>query len=186
MRDRAGKYVQVDGINESAHQDVFLKAYGPDGVAGIYDEIIKASAGRARVYFNEYNLFQWSQQFGYKDDYANWYKDHILKILDSGVSPANRERMGIGMQYYTSAEPDALKYSPHSPARIAKVLQNLAIFELPMSLTEFGVGKTGEPFAPKYLSDTMRLVFGCRPDNQLPDVGFLALSHVDPRIGACR
>lgn len=160
VRDRAGKYIQVDGINESAHQDEFLKAYGPDGVASIYDEIIKASAGRARVYFNEYNLFQWNQQFGYKDDYANWYKDHIEKILDSGMSPANRARVGIGMQYYTSAEPDAIKYSPHSPVRIAKVLANLSIFELPMSLTEFGVGKTGEQFAPKCLSDTMRLVFG--------------------------
>jgi len=160
VRDRAGKYVQVDGINESAHVDLFLKAYGPSGVGGIYEEIIKASAGRARVYFNEYNLFQWSQQFGYKDDYANWYKDHIRKILDSGVSPANRERIGIGMQYYASAEPDALKYSPHSPVRISKVLANLAIFEQPMSLTEFGTGRTGEPHAAKYLSDTMRLVFG--------------------------
>lgn len=157
VRDRAGKYVQVDGINESAHQDGFLNAYGNDGIAGIYDEIIKASAGRARVYFNEYNLFQWGQQFGYKDDYANWYKDHIEKI---GVSQANRQRIGIGMQYYTSAEPDAIKYSPHSPVRIAKVLQNLTIFELPMSLTEFGVGSAGVQFAPKYLSDTMRLVFG--------------------------
>lgn len=160
VRDRAGSYVELDGINEEVHQDGFLKAYGHTGLAGIYDEILSASNGRARVYFNEFNLFQWVRGFGYTDDYVNWYKDHIEKIIHSGISSANRTKIGIGMQYYPNNDDNARKYSPHSAAKIAQVLHSLSVFEYPLSLTEFAVAAGSEDVAPRFMAETMRLVFG--------------------------
>ncbi len=164
VRDRASRYVELDGINESLHQPAFLDIYGPAGVAGIYNDIASAldSAGsKSGIYFNEYCVLQGNRQFGCEDDYSNWYKNHIESILNAGVSSDARKRLGIGVQYYVDAGPDALKNCPHSPFRISQVLQNLSVLGFPLTLTEFATVTGCDSYAPGYLAETMPMVFGC-------------------------
>ena len=80
---------------------------------------------------------------------------------------------GIGVQYYADPRPGI--ESPHSPARIYQVLQNLSATGLPVTLTEFGIQKGASPAdAARVLDDTMRLVFGTPGANGFVLFGFWA------------
>ncbi|HMP08519.1 MAG TPA: endo-1,4-beta-xylanase, partial [Lacipirellulaceae bacterium] len=151
--DRASRYVEMDVINEHDHQPKYWNVYGVDGVAEIFNEAqaaIEAAGAPAKLYLNEYNVFQWG------DSYGNWYRGDIEALQAAGGAIG-----GIGIQYY----PDATSHPAafHSPARMQQVLQNLSGAGLPISLTEFGVG-TGNGAtveqAASFLTDTMRMMFG--------------------------
>lgn len=151
VHDRAPRYLAIDGINESSHKHAFTDIYGMAGIAGMYNEMIdatRAAGSDASVFFNEYNVLN-----NGADSWGNWYRSHIQSVIDAGIGPENRQRLGVGIQYYTSP-------SSHNTTTIYKTLQNLAGLEYPMTLTEFGVQDANAADAPQILADTMRLVFG--------------------------
>ena len=159
VRNRARRYYELDVINEGGHRPMYYRIYGLKGVAGIYNEV-KAAAGAAgastRIVPNEYDVLQGSR--GIKDPYANWYRKHIEALRNAGGAVD-----GIGIQYYAvDGGPTGLRV-PHSPSRIAQVLHNLATTDLPLSMTEFGVQRSGAPTpqrAADILAETLRLCFG--------------------------
>jgi len=159
VRNRARRYYELDVINEGAHRQMYYRIYGRQGVAGIYNEV-KAAADAAgastRIVPNEYDVFQGRR--GIKDPYANWYRKHIEALRNAGGAVD-----GIGIQYYAvDGGPPRLRV-PHSPSRIAQVLHNLATADLPLSMTEFGVQRSGAPTprrAADILAETLRLCFG--------------------------
>ena len=153
VHDRAKGYAELDGINEAAagHQPVFLNIFGYDGIAGIYNQAIdqlRLGGGNSNVYFNEYSVINPSS-----DGYANWYSGFINSVIAAGISNQNRSRLGIGIQYYTGN-------GQHDPAQIYRSLANLEIFDLPISLTEFGIDGGSTSQAPQILVDAVRLIFG--------------------------
>jgi endo-1,4-beta-xylanase len=159
IRQRAHRYAEIDIYNESVHTPQYWNVYGASGVAGVYNEsaaAIAAAGGSAKAFTNEYNVVQDSADY-----YANWYRRHVQEIRDAGGSVG-----GIGLQYY-SANATGSFNNQHSPARIFAAMHNLAVEDLPLALTEFGVKSGGsgttatqQNRAAQILEETMRLVFG--------------------------
>jgi GH35 family endo-1,4-beta-xylanase len=160
--DRALKYTEIDVNNESWHRGPnpantyphnYWNVYGASGVAGIHNEVaaaIAASGSTAKVFVNEYNVFQNSN-----DAYAKWLLDHTNVIRDAGGNVG-----GIGIQYYPDASIGAGD-TQHTPSRIASVLQNLSVDGLPLTLTEFAVDSgVDATVAANILQDSVRLMFG--------------------------
>ncbi len=151
--DRARRYVEMDLLNEHSHQPKYWNVYGADGIANVFTEAagaVTAANASAKLYLNEYNVFQWG------DAYGNWYRQDVEEIVDNGGAIG-----GIGIQYYPSATTNT--QAVHSPARINQILQGLSVTGLDISLTEFGVSTSSGTTlqnAATYLEDTMRLVFG--------------------------
>jgi iduronate 2-sulfatase len=146
MIGRATEWIGMDCINEGYHEDGLLRLYGYDGVAGIYEEsydALRTMGSDTIVYFNEFGTFN-----RFSDPYANWYVDHVHKVL-SEVTPGKRaDGFGIGHQSYISDKPSQGSYL--DPVTYYKVLQNTASLGLPLSITEFGVKQEPEP-VPTYL-----------------------------------
>jgi GH35 family endo-1,4-beta-xylanase len=144
VRDRCLDYQELDGINEASpgHQPVFLNIFGYPGIATIYNNAINAERGagsNGKVYFNDYDILD-----NGPDNYANWYLNFIQTVLDAGIPAANRNRLGVGIQYYVGS------LAQHDPVRIFQSLQNLATLGFPISLTEFGVDNNQFDIAPKF------------------------------------
>ncbi|HWP40280.1 MAG TPA: endo-1,4-beta-xylanase, partial [Tepidisphaeraceae bacterium] len=159
--DRARRYTEVDIYNESVHTTQYWNAYGASGIAGIYNEAaaaIAASGSTAKVFVNEYNVFQWGDAFG------NWYRQHIEAIRNAGGTV-----QGIGAQYYVDTSSNANMWSQHGAARMMSVLQGLSVTGLPIALTEFGIKSTGTGtntqstdtnLHASILEDAVRMMFG--------------------------
>jgi GH35 family endo-1,4-beta-xylanase len=180
VADRASRFYEVDVYNESYHtgsnqghsSTTYWELYGASGIAEIYKEAKDAAAGRAKMFVNEYSVFQTGG-----DNYANWYARHIESLQNAGRTAFGENVVeGIGIQYYASST-----LSNHSAARIYATLNNLAVQDLPMALTEWGVGGSGEAdsatkeaTAATILDQTARLVFG------MP--GMTGLTHWSMRL----
>jgi len=164
VRDRSARFHDIDVLNESFHQPGYLDLYGAEGVADIFREVasaVRSAGSEARLFVNEYNVLQWSRRPPYKgpenenDLYANWYREHVEHLRHLGAPVT-----GIGVQYYADARTELGEHT-HSPARIQRVFENLAVTGLPVSLTEFGIAKGASPRrAAQILSETMQVLFG--------------------------
>jgi endo-1,4-beta-xylanase len=178
--DQSQRIAELDVYNESFHTGPghlglshnYWTAYGPTGVADIYREAKQAvadSGGIAKMYVNEYNVLG-------GNDYAQWYVEHIESIRNAGIAAGYGDVVdGIGVQYY----PDSA--GAHKPSNIIQKFQNLAVQDLPITLTEFGVAAgVDQPTAANILEDTMRLVFGNPTSNGFYMWGF----HQESGFGA--
>ena len=162
VRDRAKDYYAIDILNEPYHQPAYFNIFGIDGIAEIHRECaqaVKDAGANAKLFVNEYNIFQYSSAYPFgkdaaPDPYANWYREYVEKLRAAGA-PVD----GIGVQYYALMRDD--EKQPHSASRMFGVIQNLAVAGIPITLTEFGVQtKSNVARAPKSLQETMRLSFG--------------------------
>jgi GH35 family endo-1,4-beta-xylanase len=163
VRDRAGAYQELDVLNESVHRSGYLDALGETDVAELFNKVARVAreAGAPlRLFLNEYNVLQGSASPSAaasgkaQDPSANWYRRHVERVRAAGGAVS-----GVGVQYYADAR--AGIETPHSAARIAEVLSNLAATGLPVELTEFGVKKgASRAEAARILDETMRMVFG--------------------------
>ena len=159
VRNRAQRYYELDVINEAVHRPKYYQIYGRQGVAGIYNEVkaaVRAAGASTRLVPNEYDVLQGARAV--KDPYANWYRKHVEALRNAGGAVD-----AIGIQYYAVAGGPPDMPTPHSPSRIAQVLHNLATTNLPLSMTEFGVQRFGDPTpqrAADILAETLRLCFG--------------------------
>jgi len=159
VRDRAHRYAELDVLNEAVHRPKYSRIFGVAGVAGIYNEVkaaVQAAGASTRIVPNEYDVLQSLGRIG--DPYANWYRNHVESLRDAGAAVD-----GIGIQYYAVDDELARVRNPHSPSRIAQVLHNLATTDLPLTLSEFGVQKSGDPppqRAAEILAEALRLSFG--------------------------
>jgi endo-1,4-beta-xylanase len=153
--DRARRYVEMDLLNEHVHQPKYWNTYEAAGIAGMFTEAaqaVTAAGSNARLYLNEYNVLQYPT-----DNYGVWYREDVEEITNAGGAIS-----GIGVQYYPIATSDT-DSGGHSPARIQQVFQNLSVTGLPITLSEFGVQTANNPTpeqSSKYLTETMRMVFG--------------------------
>jgi hypothetical protein len=163
--DRAHDYFELDVLNEGLHEAEFRTIFGDAGLASIFNSVAAAAdaAGAdVKLFVNEFNLLQFSDNPtvpGFQSDsYANWYREHGEAIENAGGRVD-----GYGVQYYALLDSNANTNSPHSPARMQQVFQNLSLTGKPFGLTEFGVQNSGSPSAAASaaaLEDTMRMVFG--------------------------
>jgi GH35 family endo-1,4-beta-xylanase len=138
--DRATRYSELDVYNESYHTGVnggassLWNRLSPQGVSNIYDDVAEAAAlagADVRLYLNEYSVLE--NQGG--DAYANWYRNNIETVENADGDPFDKTVSGIGIQYYS--------HTGHSANLMMKALQNMSVFGLPITLTEFGVQGTG-------------------------------------------
>lgn len=156
---RGAKYIELDGLNEALRTGTYWKIFGAAGIADIYNKaaVAAAAAGNPnlRLYTNEWNVLQFSTSptTGASDPYANWYRQNVDDIRDAIAGPSVS---GIGIQYYADSNA-----ANHSASRILSVLQNLAIEQIPISLTEFNIKAGGtEAGAVQILTETMKLMYG--------------------------
>ena len=160
--DRARKYLEIDVLNEALRDDAndttdpptYWEIYGAEGVAQIYKMVkdaVEAAGANTRLYTNEYNIFQFSNpNGGGPDAYANWYRRNVEDINNAGYGEVVT---GIGIQAITPA-------SQHNPEKIYKVLHNMAVTGLPITLTEFSVNNADAEEAAQLYDENLRLMFG--------------------------
>jgi GH35 family endo-1,4-beta-xylanase len=165
VADRAHRYYEIDVYNESYHTgsnnnpaNTYWDQYGSAGIADIYKEAkdaVQDAGADALMYVNEYNVLQ--AEGG--DFYANWYSQHVETLRNAGREAFGEEVVdGIGFQYYASSGGS----SGHNPGRSYATMQNLAVHDLPMHLTEFGISSatTDQATQATILNESLRLVFG--------------------------
>jgi GH35 family endo-1,4-beta-xylanase len=163
VADRAQRYTEIDVYNESYHTgsqggaSSIWNRYGPAGVAKIYDDVRTAVAqagSTARLYTNEYSVLENQNN----DAYANWYRQNIEAIENGDGDPFDQTVSGIGIQYYS--------HTGHSANLMMKALQNMSVFDLPITLTEFGVqgagagAVTNEADKIRNMEEAHRMLFG--------------------------
>lgn len=144
MADRAQRYTDVDGINESFHNPINTTIFGLDGVADMYNEMADAIDGRATLFTNEYSVLP----AGAGDPYTNWYRYHVQQIIDEGGAVS-----GVGIQSHLPLGWDDL------PTAFG-VLQNLAGLERILKVTEFSLDDAEAGDKAKIMLGVMRLIFG--------------------------
>jgi endo-1,4-beta-xylanase len=153
--DFASKYYEIDVYNEMDHTPKYWNAYGASGIADIYNEVAAAAGPNVGIATNEYNVFQDTGDY-----YGNWYKNKIEQLVaaDGAVS-------AIGIQSYDNnwgpvTSPDGC-WCAHFAPRKFQTLQNLAVLDMPITLTEFGVKAGTSPArAATIMEETMRVMFG--------------------------
>lgn len=153
--DFASKYYEIDVYNEMDHTPKYWNAYGASGIADIYNEVAAAAGPNVGIATNEYNVFQDTGDY-----YGNWYKSKIEQLVaaDGAVS-------AIGIQSYDNnwgpvTSPDGC-WCAHFAPRKFQTLQNLAVLDMPITLTEFGVKAGTSPArAATIMEETMRVMFG--------------------------
>lgn len=192
VHDRASEYDELDVYNEPAHtgawqpgdvqtasasaQPNYWNAIGVSGVATVFNQTAQAAAQAGNSYLplfvNEYNVLRDSStppvtgpsttQASYVNDpYANWYRQLIESIKSSGGAIS-----GVGVEDYSNEAIATGDNSSHNPGRIIGVFNNLALLNMPIELTEFGISTpapgTLQNFAvdSQILTETMRLAFG--------------------------
>jgi GH35 family endo-1,4-beta-xylanase len=157
LEDHSTRYVELDVYNESYHTGEnpgglshnYWTAYGATGIADIYRETKQAvadSGGIAKIFVNEYSVLGDSSA----------YFQHIETLRQAAITAGYGTVIdGIGAQYYPSS------FASHVPANVMASLQNYAVQDLPIALTEFGVsaGVTAAD-AATILGEQVRLVFG--------------------------
>jgi endo-1,4-beta-xylanase len=160
--DRAKKYLEIDVLNEALRDDAndttdpptYWEIFGAEGVAQIYKKVkdaAEAAGSNARLYTNEYNIFQYSNpNGGGPDPYANWYRRNVEEINNAGYGEVVT---GIGIQAITPV-------SQHSPARINQVMHNMAVTGLPVTLTEFSTDAATPALAAQMYNENLRMLFG--------------------------
>lgn len=153
--DFASKYYEVDVYNEMDHTPKYWNAYGAAGIADIYNEVAAAAGPNVGIATNEYNVFQDTGDF-----YGNWYKNKIEQVLaaDGAVS-------AIGIQSYDNnwgpINNPGECWCAHFAPRKLQTLQNLAVLDMPITLTEFGIkAGTSPERAATIMEETMRVMFG--------------------------
>jgi hypothetical protein len=164
--DRAGKYSEIDVLNETLREGAYWDIFGAQGIAEIYKKVqdaVVAAGADTRLYTNEYNVLQFANNpnGGAPDAYANWYRRHVEEVNNAGFGDVVT---GIGVQYAVDARTSNTQV--HSAARIQQVLQNLSVTGLPISLTEFSVSPnsggvtTTEQRSAQIYNETLRMFFG--------------------------
>lgn len=153
--DFASKYYEVDVYNEMDHTPKYWNAYGAAGIADIYNEVAAAAGPNVGIATNEYNVFQDTGDY-----YGNWYKNKIEQVLAADGSVT-----AIGIQSYDNnwapvTSPDAC-WCAHFAPRKLQTLQNLAVLDMPITLTEFGIkAGTSPERAATIMEETIRVMFG--------------------------
>jgi GH35 family endo-1,4-beta-xylanase len=162
VRGRSQRYLELDVLNESLHRPRYFQVLGEVGVAELFRKVKKAASPDTRLYLNEFNVLQFSEdplaREKRPDPFANWYRWHAEALLAAGA-PID----GLGVQYYADVRgADELGDNVHSAARIAAVLHNLSGTGLRLTLSEFEVRPRPAPVerGPDMLEQTLRLVFG--------------------------
>ncbi len=164
--DRSKKYVELDVLNEALRAPTYQNIFGTQGIAQIYKKVqdaVTAAGANTRLYTNEYNVLQYSTDpvTNASDLYANWYRREVEAYNNAG---SGQVVTGIGVQYNVDARTSNAQV--HSASQIAKVMQNLSVTGLPITLTEFaiqgttnGVVATAQRSSDIY-SESLRMVFG--------------------------
>lgn len=159
---RANQYSELDVYNESYHTgsnntapNNYWNVYGASGVADIYNEVqqaLNAAHSSAKIETNEYNVFQ----FG--GNYGDFYRQHIESIQNAGGTVS-----GIGVQDYV--DPTITGSNAYSASKVQRVLGDLSIAGVPLTITEFGLSSNltadqANTLGPDVMEDTMRMIFG--------------------------
>jgi GH35 family endo-1,4-beta-xylanase len=159
--DRSKRYLEIDVLNEALREGTYWDVFGAEGIAEIYKNVknaVEAAGANTRLYTNEYNIFQFANNpdTGQSDDYANWYRRNVEEINNAGYGQVVT---GIGIQ--------AIEHPPvHSASSIYRVLHNMAVTGLPITVTEFSVHPefggivTTEEVAAQLYNENLRLLFG--------------------------
>jgi len=155
-RDRITEY---DLNNEMIHGDYYAQRLG-EGITGEMFAWAKEGDPAARLYVNDYGIISG------KD--APRYLEHIRALIDRGVPVG-----GIGVQGHFGGHVD--------PMHVARVLQDLAAFHLPIKVTEFDMDTDDEDAKARGLEDLYRVAFANPAVDGILMWGFWEGAHWRPK-----
>ncbi|QXD14032.1 endo-1,4-beta-xylanase [Rhodocaloribacter litoris] len=150
-RDIRGKLAAWDVVNEPAHltalRDVFQS--WPDYEVGedLYTEVFnwaREADSTARLFVNEYNIIN---NYANEQSTRNYYKAIINRLLARGAPLG-----GIGIQGHLSAPLPSM-------TQVEAALDEMAVFGLPLAITEYDVRGVSEEAEAAYLEDFLTLIF---------------------------
>lgn len=132
-----GRVSEFDLMNEMLHCSYFEDRLGQGLRRQVFHEFLAANP-RAALYVNDYSILEG----GMLDTYAR----HIRGLLDDGVPVG-----GIGIQGHFTGEVD--------PARVWEALETLAVFGLPIKITEYDCDLADEQAQAASLEALYRIAF---------------------------
>ncbi|WP_397546034.1 endo-1,4-beta-xylanase [Rhodothermus marinus] len=150
-RDLRGKLREWDVLNEPAHltalRDVFngWDSYevGEDFYVDVF-QWAKQADSTARLFINEYNIIN---NYANEQPTRNYYKWIIARLLSKGA-PLE----GIGIQGHFSAPLPSM-------TEVKAALDEMAVFGLPLSITEYDVRGVSEQAEASFMEDFLTMVF---------------------------
>jgi hypothetical protein len=115
-------------------------------------QAVNAAHSSAKIETNEYNVFQFGGSYG------DFYRQHIESIQNAGGTVS-----GIGIQDYV--DPTITGSNAYSASKVQKVLGDLSIAGVPLTITEFGLSSNltadqANTLGPDVMENTMRMIFG--------------------------
>jgi GH35 family endo-1,4-beta-xylanase len=155
-----GRITEYDVNNEMIHGDFFRKRLGKDIVINMF-QWAKDADPQAILYVNDYNILTGK-------DIAK-YEEQIRSLLNQGAPLG-----GIGLQGHFDR-------SIPSPRRILQILDRLAIFGLPIKITEFDINTSNEERKAKALVDFYRACFSHPAVEGILMWGFWEGAHWRPK-----
>ena len=150
-RDIRGKLRDWDVLNEPAHltalRDVFNGWGSYERGEDFYVDVFKwakAADSTARLYINEYNIIN---NYANEQPTRNYYKWIIARLIAKGA-PIE----GIGIQGHISAPLPSM-------SEVKAALDEMAVFGLPLAITEFDVTGVSEEVEANFMRDFLTMVF---------------------------
>jgi endo-1,4-beta-xylanase len=150
-RDIRSKLRDWDVLNEPAHltalRDVFNGWGSYERGEDFYVDVFKwakAADSTARLYINEYNIIN---NYANEQPTRNYYKWIIARLIAKGA-PIE----GIGIQGHISAPLPSM-------SEVKAALDEMAVFGLPLAITEFDVTGVPEEVEANFMRDFLTMVF---------------------------
>lgn len=150
-RDIRGKLRDWDVLNEPAHltalRDVFNGWGSYERGEDFYVDVFrwaKAADSTARLYINEYNIIN---NYANEQPTRNYYKWIIARLISKGA-PIE----GIGIQGHISAPLPSM-------SEVKAALDEMAVFGLPLAITEYDVTGVSEEVEANFMRDFLTMVF---------------------------
>lgn len=154
-----GRIAEYDVLNEMLNGDFFQSRLG----AAIVPEMFQwchAADPAAILYTNEYNILNGEQ--------LEQYVELVRSLLDQGIPLG-----GIGIQAHIR--------QPFSPEQMQQALDRLAVFHLPIKLTEVSVVADTDAEQAQVLTDLYRIAFAHPAVAGITLWGFWEGSNWEPR-----
>ncbi len=155
-----GRIEEFDVNNEMLRHRWYRDELGPGIVARMF-EMAKSGSPRDRLYLNDYGILtQGNQAFA--------YGQQIQDLMDR-KAPLG----GIGCQAHFSTPPD--------PNQVQRVLDYLAGFGLPITITEYDFGRGDEQEKARVLEAFFRICFAHPAVHGIYQWGFWSGAHWKPK-----
>ncbi len=157
-----GEIFEWDVINEAVHNHDLANVYGTEDVYKDWFDLAEAADPDAKLFLNDYSIINNSGM-----DFSSQEKYHSLiqNLLNAGA-----KLEGIGIQGH-------FQFPLTSPQRIYEIIEDFAVHDLDIEITEYDTKDVDDHIAANYIRDVMTIAFSHPKVTQFLMWGFWDGAH---------